>query len=211
MTVLTRTSRRRAEIMAVPKRRTSRSKKGTRRSHHHVTPVQIQYCPRCNEPVLPHRVCSQLRLLPGPRRHRGGRRKVREVTHADRAGRDGRRPRPGPERGRRRPRRRQPRPISRSSSSATRPSSTALVAAGESKRHRPPRDRPRTRRRGHEGEAGRGASPQAGRLHHPLLATARREEGRRPRQRRQHRRGGRRRAADGASSSSASTGPASPP
>ena len=43
--------------MAVPKRRTSRSKKGTRRSHHHVTPVQIQYCKRCNEPVLPHRVC----------------------------------------------------------------------------------------------------------------------------------------------------------
>jgi large subunit ribosomal protein L32 len=23
-----------------------------------VTPVQIQYCKRCNEPVLPHRVCS---------------------------------------------------------------------------------------------------------------------------------------------------------
>jgi large subunit ribosomal protein L32 len=44
--------------MAVPKRRTSRSKKGTRRSHHHVTPVQIQYCKRCNGPVLPHRVCS---------------------------------------------------------------------------------------------------------------------------------------------------------
>jgi large subunit ribosomal protein L32 len=44
--------------MAVPKRRTSRSKKGTRRSHHHVTPVQIQYCKRCNEPVLPHRVCA---------------------------------------------------------------------------------------------------------------------------------------------------------
>ncbi len=44
--------------MAVPKRRTSRSRKGTRRSHHHVTAVQIQYCRRCNEPVMPHRVCS---------------------------------------------------------------------------------------------------------------------------------------------------------
>jgi large subunit ribosomal protein L32 len=43
--------------MAVPKRRTSKSKQGTRRSHHHVTPIQIQYCPKCNEPVLPHRVC----------------------------------------------------------------------------------------------------------------------------------------------------------
>ena len=44
--------------MAVPKRRTSRSKKGHRRSHHHVTPPQVQYCPNCNEPTLPHRVCT---------------------------------------------------------------------------------------------------------------------------------------------------------
>ena len=43
--------------MAVPKRRTSRSRKGTRRSHHHVTPVGVQYCPRCNEPILPHKIC----------------------------------------------------------------------------------------------------------------------------------------------------------
>lgn len=43
--------------MAVPKRRTSRSKKGMRRSHHHRRPIQVQYCSRCNEPVLPHRVC----------------------------------------------------------------------------------------------------------------------------------------------------------
>jgi large subunit ribosomal protein L32 len=43
--------------MAVPKRRTSRSRKGTRRSHHHVTPVQVQYCPKCNESVMPHRLC----------------------------------------------------------------------------------------------------------------------------------------------------------
>jgi large subunit ribosomal protein L32 len=43
--------------MAVPKRRTSRSRKGKRRSHHFITPPQVQYCARCNEPVLPHRVC----------------------------------------------------------------------------------------------------------------------------------------------------------
>jgi large subunit ribosomal protein L32 len=43
--------------MAVPKRRTSKSRQGHRRSHHRVTPKQIQYCSRCNEPVLPHRVC----------------------------------------------------------------------------------------------------------------------------------------------------------
>lgn len=44
--------------MAVPKRRTSRARQGKRRSHLHVTPITIQYCPECNEAVLPHRVCS---------------------------------------------------------------------------------------------------------------------------------------------------------
>jgi large subunit ribosomal protein L32 len=29
-----------------------------RRSHHHLTPKQIQYCPRCEQPILPHHVCS---------------------------------------------------------------------------------------------------------------------------------------------------------
>ena len=51
--------------MAVPKRRTSRSRQGTRRSHHHVTPVQIQFCARCNEPVLPHRVCPNCGFYQG--------------------------------------------------------------------------------------------------------------------------------------------------
>lgn len=44
--------------MAVPKRRTSKSKRGHRRSHHHIIPVQVQYCPKCNEPVMPHRLCT---------------------------------------------------------------------------------------------------------------------------------------------------------
>ena len=43
--------------MAVPKRRTSRSRQGMRRSHHHLKPIQVQYCSRCEQPVLPHRVC----------------------------------------------------------------------------------------------------------------------------------------------------------
>ena len=43
--------------MAVPKRRTSHSAQGHRRSHHHRKPKGVQYCARCNEPVLPHRVC----------------------------------------------------------------------------------------------------------------------------------------------------------
>ena len=44
--------------MAVPKRRMSRSRQGKRRSHHRVKPIQIQYCPTCEQPVLPHRVCG---------------------------------------------------------------------------------------------------------------------------------------------------------
>ena len=44
--------------MAVPKRRSSRSRKGKRRSHHHRDPIQVQYCSHCNEPILPHRICS---------------------------------------------------------------------------------------------------------------------------------------------------------
>jgi large subunit ribosomal protein L32 len=43
--------------MAVPKRRTSHARQGKRRSHQHKRPLQIQYCPDCEQPILPHRVC----------------------------------------------------------------------------------------------------------------------------------------------------------
>jgi large subunit ribosomal protein L32 len=51
--------------MAVPKRRTSHSRQGMRRSHHHLKPLQIQYCGRCEQPVLPHRVCSNCGFYQG--------------------------------------------------------------------------------------------------------------------------------------------------
>jgi large subunit ribosomal protein L32 len=51
--------------MAVPKRRTSHSKQGHRRSHHAITPRAIQYCRQCNEPVLPHRVCPNCGFFQG--------------------------------------------------------------------------------------------------------------------------------------------------
>ena len=51
--------------MAVPKRRTSHSRQGMRRSHHHIKPTQVQYCPRCEQPVLPHRVCSNCGFYQG--------------------------------------------------------------------------------------------------------------------------------------------------
>ena len=51
--------------MAVPKRRTSPARQGKRRSHHHLKPMQIQYCPRCEQPVLPHRVCANCGFYQG--------------------------------------------------------------------------------------------------------------------------------------------------
>jgi large subunit ribosomal protein L32 len=36
-----------------------------RRSHHHIKPTQVQYCSRCEQPVLPHRVCSNCGFYQG--------------------------------------------------------------------------------------------------------------------------------------------------
>jgi large subunit ribosomal protein L32 len=44
--------------MAVPKRKTSPSKRNMRRSHHALTPTQFQECPNCGELKLPHNMCS---------------------------------------------------------------------------------------------------------------------------------------------------------
>lgn len=44
--------------MAVPKGRTSKSKKNMRRAHDAVTAPGISVCPQCQEPKLPHRACS---------------------------------------------------------------------------------------------------------------------------------------------------------
>jgi large subunit ribosomal protein L32 len=43
----------------------SRSRQGMRRSHHHLTPKQIQYCGNCEQPVLPHRVCGNCGFYQG--------------------------------------------------------------------------------------------------------------------------------------------------
>lgn len=45
--------------MAVPKRRTSRSKRNIRRANHDkVTAPNLVPCPKCGEPVVPHRACG---------------------------------------------------------------------------------------------------------------------------------------------------------
>lgn len=45
--------------MAVPKQKTSKSKRNMRRSHHALTePNHIESCPQCEEPKLRHRICG---------------------------------------------------------------------------------------------------------------------------------------------------------
>jgi large subunit ribosomal protein L32 len=45
--------------MAVPKKRTSKSRKGMRRSHHAIKAnAAVMVCPSCGELKLMHRVCE---------------------------------------------------------------------------------------------------------------------------------------------------------
>jgi large subunit ribosomal protein L32 len=43
--------------MAVPKRKTTPSKRGMRRSHDAIKPMSFQECPNCGELKLPHNLC----------------------------------------------------------------------------------------------------------------------------------------------------------
>ena len=156
--------------MAVPKRRTSHARQGKRRSHQHLKPIQVQYCSRCEQPVLPHRVCPNCGYLPGPR---GRGRWKRRSNPCDRAGRDGRRPRPGSDRRRGRAgRRRRPGPARR----PRRRPGPGRAAASPGRRRR--RDRLEifhcTQVIGMEETPVRGPAQEAGQLHQPLLAAARR-------------------------------------
>ena len=44
--------------MAVPKRRTSNSRKNKRRSHHALTAMSVNNCSNCGSLRRPHRVCE---------------------------------------------------------------------------------------------------------------------------------------------------------
>ena len=43
--------------MQAPKRKTSKSKRNMRRSHHALSPGRSSTCPDCGEPRLSHTVC----------------------------------------------------------------------------------------------------------------------------------------------------------
>jgi large subunit ribosomal protein L32 len=44
--------------MAVPKKKTSKSKRNTRRAHDGLKKTNLIECPNCGELKLPHHVCS---------------------------------------------------------------------------------------------------------------------------------------------------------
>ncbi|MGE3623196.1 MAG: 50S ribosomal protein L32 [Bdellovibrionales bacterium] len=44
--------------MAVPKKKTSKSRRNMRRAHHALKPTGSVECSNCGEPVLPHHVCA---------------------------------------------------------------------------------------------------------------------------------------------------------
>ncbi|OAG27802.1 50S ribosomal protein L32 [Thermodesulfatator autotrophicus] len=43
--------------MAVPKRKSSRSRRGMRRAHKSLKAPAVSVCPKCKSPKLPHRIC----------------------------------------------------------------------------------------------------------------------------------------------------------
>jgi large subunit ribosomal protein L32 len=43
--------------MAVPKRKTSKSKRDKRRTHKKLDALNLSTCPQCGEAVLPHHAC----------------------------------------------------------------------------------------------------------------------------------------------------------
>ena len=51
--------------MAVPKRRTSVSKKNKRRSHHALSAPALSACPQCGEMQLRHRACPSCGVYRG--------------------------------------------------------------------------------------------------------------------------------------------------
>ncbi|MFZ3208913.1 MAG: 50S ribosomal protein L32 [Geobacteraceae bacterium] len=44
--------------MAVPKKKTSKSRKNMRRAHDFLTAPNVSACPKCKAPKLPHRACA---------------------------------------------------------------------------------------------------------------------------------------------------------
>ena len=51
--------------MAVPKRRTSKTRKRKRRTHWKLSAPNVVECPQCHEPKLQHRACKECGFYKG--------------------------------------------------------------------------------------------------------------------------------------------------
>ncbi|MDR1365266.1 MAG: 50S ribosomal protein L32 [Holosporales bacterium] len=53
--------------VAVPKKKTSKSKVRMRRSHDHIKPAGVSYCKMCGKACLPHHICGSCNTYNGRR------------------------------------------------------------------------------------------------------------------------------------------------
>jgi large subunit ribosomal protein L32 len=51
--------------MAVPKRKTSKTRRDKRRAQHRIEAPRVSLCPNCHQPKLPHRMCPNCRTYRG--------------------------------------------------------------------------------------------------------------------------------------------------
>lgn len=51
--------------MAVPKHKTSKSKRDKRRTHQKIDGPDVSVCPDCGEPALPHHACAKCGMYHG--------------------------------------------------------------------------------------------------------------------------------------------------
>jgi len=52
-------------LMAVPKRKTSKSRRDKRRAQHGISVPHVQVCPTCKQPKRAHRVCPTCKTYKG--------------------------------------------------------------------------------------------------------------------------------------------------
>jgi large subunit ribosomal protein L32 len=51
--------------MAVPKKKTSKSRRDKRRAQHRIEAPRVNVCPTCHQPKRPHRVCPNCKTYKG--------------------------------------------------------------------------------------------------------------------------------------------------
>jgi large subunit ribosomal protein L32 len=55
----------RRPVMAVPKRKTSKSRRDKRRAQHGISAPRLSLCPNCGSPTRPHQMCRNCKTYRG--------------------------------------------------------------------------------------------------------------------------------------------------